>query len=300
MPSIISAKPIRLDALKARIDLHVALLRAQQALERERKAIERLHESERSKSVFLSHLPGLAYRCYKDQDWTMQYVSQGCFNLTGYPPESLLYNRDLSYNDLISPEYRVALWNEWERILAKREPFKHEYEIITATGEKKWVLELGQGIYNEQGEVEALEGIVLDISERKAIENTLKYNSEHDQWTGLYNRNYLVSLLEKDLKLRRAAKKALIGINLSMIHLLTVNYGFQYSQNLIKKLQKRSVSIVGIIVFCSDHAKTTLFSTFLTTKIKGELIAFSNIIIETFRIPLCHRSHRWRDQHPRN
>lgn len=163
----------------------------------ERKAIEKaLNESERSKSVFLSHLPGLAYRCNYDPDWTMQYVSKGCFNLTGYPPESLLYNRDLSYNDLISPEYREAVWNEWERVIATKQPFKYEYEIITATGERKWVLELGQGIYNEQGEVEALEGIVLDISDRKAIEDTLKYNNEHDRWTGLYNRDYLVSLLE--------------------------------------------------------------------------------------------------------
>lgn len=46
---------------------------------------EALHESERSKSVFLSHLPGLAYRCNYDRDWTMQYVSEGCFSLTGYP-----------------------------------------------------------------------------------------------------------------------------------------------------------------------------------------------------------------------
>ena len=90
----------------------------------------------------------------------MQYVSQGCFNLTGYPPESLLYNRDIN-NDLIAPEYREALWNEWRRILTAREPFKYEYEIITAAGERKWVLEMGQGIYNEAGAVEALEGLIL-------------------------------------------------------------------------------------------------------------------------------------------
>lgn len=148
----------------------------------ERKAIEKaLNESERSKTVLLSHLPGLAYRCNYDQNWTMQYVSNGCYNLTGYPTEALLYNRDLSYNDLIAPEYREVLWNEWARILAKRQPFKHEYEIITATGGKKWVLEMGQGIYNDKGEVEALEGIVLDISDRKAVENSLKYNNEHDR-----------------------------------------------------------------------------------------------------------------------
>ena len=148
----------------------------------DRKLFEKaLNESERSKSVFLSHLPGLAYRCYYDREWTMQYVSDGCYSLTGYPPECLLYNRDLSYNDIISPEYRETLWNKWEQILAKREPFKHEYEIITATGEKKWVLELGQGVFDGKGEVEALEGIVLDISDRKAIEDALKYNNEHDR-----------------------------------------------------------------------------------------------------------------------
>jgi PAS domain S-box-containing protein len=202
----------------------------------ERKMMEKaLNESERIKSVLLSHLPGLAYRCKYDPEWTMQYVSKGCYALTGYQPESLLHNRDLSFKDLISPEYREVLSKEWERILAARLPFKHEYEIITATGEKKWVLELGQGIFSDDGEVEALEGIVLDISERKAIENTLKYNNEHDRWTGLYNRDYLTALLEKDAVLKKHSKKALIGINLSMVQVLTANYGYQYSQNLIKK-----------------------------------------------------------------
>lgn len=245
------------------------------------KAVEKaLHESERSKSVFLSHLPGLAYRCNKDRDWTMQYVSEGCFGLTGYPPESLLYNRDLSYNDIIAPEYRELLWEEWERILPKRLPFKYEYEIVTATGERKWVLELGQGVYNEQGEVEALEGIVLDISDRKAMEDTLKYNSEHDSWTGLYNRNYLISLLKKDLTQKKGLKKALIGINLGSIHLLTINYGFHYSQNLIKKAAE------VLSRYCKEncllfHTRENRFLFYLLDyKDKNELVAFSKTIVE--------------------
>ncbi|NLY92329.1 MAG: EAL domain-containing protein [Firmicutes bacterium] len=275
-------KPIHMASLKARIDLHVALLRAQQALEREHKAIEKaLHESERSKSVFLSHLPGLAYRCKYDPDWTMQYVSEGCFNLTGYPPESLLYNRDLSYNDLISPEYREALWNEWKRILPAKQPFKYEYEIITATGERKWVLELGQGIYNKQGEIEALEGIILDISDRKAIENALKFNNEHDRWTGLYNRDYLVSLLEKEIKIRKNSRKALFGINLNMVQFVTANYGFQYAQNLIKKAAE------ALRQHCADnrllfHARENRFVFYLFDyKDKNELVAFSNLLVKT-------------------
>ena len=70
-------KPIHMASLRARIEVHVALLRAEGAL---KKA---LNESERSKSALLSHLPGLAYRCNYDRDWTMQYVSELCYSLTG-------------------------------------------------------------------------------------------------------------------------------------------------------------------------------------------------------------------------
>ena len=250
----------------------------------ERKEMEKaLNESERSKSVLLSHLPGLAYRCNYDYDWTMQYVSNGCYNLTGYPPESLLYNRDLSYNDIISPEYREAIRNEWKHVLSERKPFKYEYEIITASGEKKWVLEMGQGIYNDNGEVEALEGIVLDISDRKAVENALKYNNEYDRWTGLYNREYLVSLLEKDARQKKGSKKALIGINLNMVQLLTANYGYQYSQNLMKKAAE------ALSQYCTDtcilfYPRENRFIFYLIDyKDKNELVDFSATVADTLR-----------------
>ena len=128
-----------------------------------------LSEIERRQSVLLSHLPGLAYRCSFDRDWTMQFVSDGCYNLTGYSSDSLIHNSEISFNDIISPQYRELLWNEWTRLLEKKEPFRYEYEIMTAAGERKWVLEMGQGIYSDDGEVEALEGIVLDISDKKKI-----------------------------------------------------------------------------------------------------------------------------------
>lgn len=274
-------KPLQMDSLRARIDVHVALLKAEQAIKQQIAIEQALHESERSKSVFLSHLPGLAYRCNYDRSWTMLYVSEGCLNLTGYPPESLLYNRDLSYLDLISPEYRAAIWNEWERVLATRQPFKYEYEIMTASGERKWVLEMGQGIYNDAGAVEALEGIILDISDRKAIENRLKYNNEHDRWTGLYNRDYLVALLEKDIKLRKTSKKALICINLSMVQLLVAKYRYQYSQNLIKKAAEvLSQHCTGNRILFQPREYRFIFYLF-DYKDKSELVDFSVVIAET-------------------
>ncbi len=81
----------------------------------ERKlAKEELEESERSKSVLLSNIPGMAYRCLNDRDWRMLFVSEGCYELTGYRPENLLNSNDLSYNNIIKEEYREILWLEWK------------------------------------------------------------------------------------------------------------------------------------------------------------------------------------------
>ena len=59
-------------------------------------------------SHLMNNLPGMAYRCIDDDTWTMLFVSQGCADLTGYPPEALLGNSTLSYQDLIHPEARES------------------------------------------------------------------------------------------------------------------------------------------------------------------------------------------------
>lgn len=202
-----------------------------------RKETEKqLKEIERRQSVLLSHLPGLAYRCKYDRQWTMEFVSDGCFLLTGYYPENLLNNRDLSYNDVISPEYRDVIWDEWNACLERKVPFQDEYEITTTSGDRKWVIEMGQGIYGADGGVEALEGIVLDISDRKEVENNLRYLNEHDRLTGLYNRDYMESLLEEDAVKGDSFRRAMISINLSTVQLLTSNFGFHYTQALLKNI----------------------------------------------------------------
>jgi len=258
--------------------LHLCLLNEMN----QRKQTEGLlKESERKQTVLLSHLPGLAYRSQYSREGTLLYVSEGCFDLTGYQPEALLNNKDLSINDLITPEYKEQVWKEWQRTVPYRQPYQCEYEITTASGQRKWVLEIGQGIYNDQGEVEALEGILLDISDRKEFENNLRYMNTHDHSTGLFNRSYLEILLENDSERKDLKKRALIGINLSTVHLLTANYGFIYTQNLIKKAAE------DLSRYCTDSCM--LFQTFDNRFVfylkeyidQDELLVFSKTIGNT-------------------
>jgi PAS domain S-box-containing protein len=132
-----------------------------------------LIESERSKSVLLSNLPGMAYRCKIDPDWTMEFVSEGCVTLTGFRPEDLIYNNNLNFNQLILPEFREYLWDIWLNAIKKRHFVTVEYKIKTADNTEKWVWEQGTPIYNELGEAIALEGLILDITDRKKAEEEL-------------------------------------------------------------------------------------------------------------------------------
>jgi PAS domain-containing protein len=68
-----------------------------------KKAEEALREQERSMATLFSNLPGMAYRCRNDGFWTMEFVSAGCRDLTGYEPDALLGNRVTSFEQIIDP-----------------------------------------------------------------------------------------------------------------------------------------------------------------------------------------------------
>lgn len=150
-------------------------------------------ETERSYAMLLSNLPGIAYRCDNDRNWTMHFVSEACKKLTGYEQESLLNNRDLSFNELITPENRERLWHKWQEVLTRKETFQDEYTITTASGEVKWVWEQGKGIYDDAGKVIAIEGFITDITKRKLMEKALI--ETESRYRSLFENNHSVMLV---------------------------------------------------------------------------------------------------------
>jgi diguanylate cyclase (GGDEF)-like protein/PAS domain S-box-containing protein len=197
------------------------------------QAADKLRESERSKAALLSNLPGMAYRCLNDADWTMLYVSEGCFDLTGYLSSELLHNRNVAFNDLITPEFRAAIRGEWDRVLTERQKFKYEYTIQTADGSSKWVYEQGQGIYDEDGSVVALEGMIIDISELKARENEIQHILNHDFLTGLFNRNYFNSSLKSIDKADNLPLSVIMG-DINGLRLINDAFGHDKGDELIR------------------------------------------------------------------
>jgi len=133
---------------------------------------------QRQLSTLLSNLAGMAYSCANDADWTMQFVSEGCFNLTGYMPEELINNRCIAYASLINPADADLVQDAVKTALTNHCPFQITYRIQTKQGGEKWVWEQGQGVFDSNGNFLSLEGFVTDISDRKAAEMTILEKSQ--------------------------------------------------------------------------------------------------------------------------
>jgi diguanylate cyclase (GGDEF)-like protein/PAS domain S-box-containing protein len=145
---------------------------------RESARIEKaLKESERRLSTLLANAPAYLYRCLNKPGWPNEFVSDYAYELTGYSPEELT-NGSVMFGDLIVEEDRERVWEEVQTALAERKRFGLRYAIHRRDGELRYVEEHGQGVFGEDGEVVALEGVVHDVTGRELAEEALKEAEE--------------------------------------------------------------------------------------------------------------------------
>jgi PAS domain S-box-containing protein len=138
------------------------------------KSEQALRERERQISTLMDNLPAMVYRCRNEKDWPLAFASTGSLELTGYSPADFI-GRKVCFNDIILQEDREGVWNEVQKSLSQRRKFEITYRINTADGEIKWVRETGQGVFDSEGKVISIEGICSDVTERRKINDTLRF-----------------------------------------------------------------------------------------------------------------------------
>jgi diguanylate cyclase (GGDEF)-like protein/PAS domain S-box-containing protein len=137
-----------------------------------KRAEDAIRESERRLATLMDNLPGMAYRCRNDPQWTMEFLSAGCRALTGYTSEDFTSGR-VAYGNLILQEDREAVWRAVQRAIASNTRFTLEYRIRNAGGEIRTVWEQGCAILGPSGQLLALEGFVRDVTETRKAESDL-------------------------------------------------------------------------------------------------------------------------------
>jgi PAS domain S-box-containing protein len=138
----------------------------------ERKRAEaEIRENRRQLESLLGQLPGMAFRgSVQDGQVTPVYISRGALGLTGHSARDFL-EKHVSLAGIIHPEDRERARLAIASAIRKRRSYEIEYRIVDRTGRVKWVLDRGQGLYNEEGRLLFIEGLAIDITQRKDAES---------------------------------------------------------------------------------------------------------------------------------
>jgi PAS domain S-box-containing protein len=143
-----------------------------------KQAEEAFKESERRYADLLSSTRAYVYRCLNEPGWPNEFASAYALELTGYAPEELMVGGTMCFGDLIVEEDRQRVWDEVQIALQRRERFKIRYAIRRRDGTLRHIEEYGQGVYDQEDNVEAIEGIVYDVTELKRAETRLREAEE--------------------------------------------------------------------------------------------------------------------------
>ncbi len=143
----------------------------------ERQARQRQAETERRFATLIENLPGMAYRCRNERGWPMEFVSDGCKELTGYTAGELESNAVDWGADIIHPDDQEDMWNAVQQVLNGEETFQVSYRIRRADGEVRWCWERGQLVTDGKND-ETLEGVITDITPQKHREQELEAERE--------------------------------------------------------------------------------------------------------------------------
>ena len=104
-----------------------------------------------------------------------------------------------TWEKLIHPDDMEARRKALKDHLEERAPFyEYEYRLLTKSGNWKWVLDRGKvvrRVANSQPVRAA--GTQIDITERKQSEEKFNYLGTHDALTGLFNRTFFETELER-------------------------------------------------------------------------------------------------------
>jgi len=265
-------KPISINALKVRVNIHLELLRSRQLAEQKHVELKSVFNTIFSRApigISISYASGP-----KDKNVDPETQINSAFEqITGRTKEELI---ELGWASITHPDDLEKDLENYRKLKSGEiQSYTMEKRFVRPDGSSVWV-EMTVASFHLPGESESGHiALLKDISSRKEFENTLRYSSEHDSWTGLYNRNYLKTLLEGDDENRLREKRALVSVDLSTVQSLTSTYGFQYTQDLIKKIADM------LRQFCTD--RRLLFNTYENQfafylkgyKDKNELTKFS-------------------------
>ena len=118
--------------------------------------------------ALLADVSGVAYRCARDPDRTMELIGDEIERISGYPPADFIRSARRTFGSAIHPADRERVGHALAEA-AEDHPFDLEYRILRADGGVAWVRERGQLVRTSDGG-SRIEGAIVDVTDRLRAE----------------------------------------------------------------------------------------------------------------------------------
>jgi len=148
----------------------------QSLLQQSEVAQKQLEESERRYRLLAENFPGAVYTCKNNEYYTMLYLTDEIYKLTGYTKEEFLSTK-ISLVDIFHPDDKDYIFNEINDKVEQRLPYHLFYRILHKEGYWVWIEEIGTGVYNDHT-LQYLQGYLIDITAKKEEEERQKAKAE--------------------------------------------------------------------------------------------------------------------------
>lgn len=199
----------------------------------ERKAAEhKLLEAEARYRNLVETAHDLVWSIDRQGNWI--YLNNAVSNIYGYQPEEMLHRH---FSEFQSPESGERDAAAFEQILNGKELFQYETVHLDKNGERVYISLNARPVFDDNNKVSYICGTARDITEQKHFEQELTYQAQHDTLTGLYNRSYFQSELERVISriARSGAECALLYLDLDQFKYVNDTVGHAAGDRLLKE-----------------------------------------------------------------
>jgi diguanylate cyclase (GGDEF)-like protein/PAS domain S-box-containing protein len=204
-----------------------------------RQAEERTRELSNA-NIVIQNSPVILYRLRGEPSFPLIYISH---NITkfGHDPAALLASPSWA-NTLIDPADQAKVGEAMARILAKDvEGASIEFRLRTGDGSLCTVENRYIPVRDRDGRLIEVEGIIIDITERKAAEEKIALLARTDGLTGLANRATFVERLSQAFAAaqRGATPFAILYLDLDKFKPVNDTFGHPVGDLLLQEVARR-------------------------------------------------------------